>query len=236
MCVVAYLRAEDVERVELAFFIGKCSIAPMKQQTFPKLELQATLYSVTLRQLITEDHDIKTQTVTHWTDSMTVLQCIHFDHDIQQILVANRVGEILDESSEDQWRHIKRTMNPEDIGTRGVTVSQLFENEWLIRPAWLKLNPTNWPEQAQIVDEDDIVLTTNPTQSVLDWSRLNKFKKVINVVVYCLRFRSKQRGVVTTLGRHRSELVIMKTTQRERKIWYGRSTNQVDDMRKKWLV
>ena len=77
MCIVAYLRAENVDGVELSLVIGKCRIAPVKQQTIPKLELQAALYSVGLRQLITEDYDVKIQTVTHWTDSMTFLQWLH---------------------------------------------------------------------------------------------------------------------------------------------------------------
>ena len=38
---------------------------------------------------------------------------------------------------------------------------------------------------------------------------------MINVVVYCLRFRSKHRGVFTALERQRAELVMMKMTQRE---------------------
>ena len=46
MCMVAYLRAVDVGGVELSFVIGICRISPMKQQTIPKLELQAALYSV----------------------------------------------------------------------------------------------------------------------------------------------------------------------------------------------
>ena len=187
----------------------------MKQQTIPKLELQAALYSVRLRQLITEDHDIKIQTVTHWTDSMTVLQWLHSVHTKQNFSVANRVGEIMEESTLDEWRHKKCTMNPEDIGNRVVTVSQLLENEWLKGPPWLKQNPTNGPEQAKLVDEDDIVLTTNPTLSVIDWSRLSKFKRRINVIAYCLRFKSKQRGVVTALERQRVALVVMKMTQRE---------------------
>ena len=74
MCILAYLRADDEDGVEFSIFFEKCRIAPMQNQTIPKLELQAALYSVRLRQLITEDHDIKIQTVTHWTDSMTVLQ------------------------------------------------------------------------------------------------------------------------------------------------------------------
>ena len=47
--------------------------SPVKQQTIPKMELQAALYSVRLRHLITKDHDIHIQSVTQCTDSMTVL-------------------------------------------------------------------------------------------------------------------------------------------------------------------
>ena len=103
MCIVAYLRAEDEDGGELSFVIGKFSIAPLKQQTIPKLELQAALYSVRLRQLITEDHDIQIQTVTHWTDSMTVLQWFLSAHKKQQVFLAKRVGEIPDQSTVDEW-------------------------------------------------------------------------------------------------------------------------------------
>ena len=119
---------------------------------------------------------------------MTVLQWLHFAHKTQQIFVASKVEEILDESTVDEWGHMKGTMNPADISTRGVTVSQVLGSEWLNGPAWLKLNPINWPEQAKLVDEDDIVLTTNPTKSVIDWSRFSKFRRMFNVIVFCLRF------------------------------------------------
>ena len=80
MCIVAYVQAADEDGVELSFVIGKRRTAPMKEQTIPKLELQAALYSVRLRQMITEDHDIYIHTVTHWTDSMTVLHWLHSAH------------------------------------------------------------------------------------------------------------------------------------------------------------
>ena len=129
ICIVAYLRAEIEDVVDLSFVIGKCRIATMKQQKIPKLELQATLNSVRLRQLITEDHVIKIQTVTHWRDSMTLLQWLHSSHRRQQVFVANIVGEVLDQSTIDEWRHLKATITPADIGRRGVTVSQLLGNE-----------------------------------------------------------------------------------------------------------
>ena len=130
------------------------------------------------------------------------------------MFVAKRVGELLDQSTVDEWRHVRGTMIPADIGTRGITVSQLLESEWLNGPAWLKQNPGSWPVQVKLVDDDDIVLMTNPTESVIDWSRFSKYKRMTNVVVYCLRFRSKQRGIVTALKRQKSELLILQMTQR----------------------
>ena len=168
MCTLPYVRAAGEDGVELAFVIGKCRVAPMKQQTIPKLELQAALYSVRLRQLITEDHDIQIHTVTHWTDSVTFLQWLHSAHKKQQVFMANRFGEILDQSTVDEWRHVKATMSPADIGTRGVTVSQLLGSEWLNGPAWLKHNSASWAEQLKLVNGDDFVVMTNPTENVID--------------------------------------------------------------------
>ena len=71
------------------------------------------------------------------------------------------------------------------------------------------------PEQVKPVDDDDSVLVTNSTENVIDWSRLNKYERMINVVVYCFRFRSKQRGIVTALKRQKSALLILQMTQRE---------------------
>ena len=146
---------------------------------------------------------------------MPVLQRLHSAHKRQHLFEANTFGEILDQSTVDEWRRVKGTMNPADIGARCVTVSQLLESESLNGPAWLQQNSSHWPEQVKQVDEDDHVLTTNPTQSVIDWSRFSKFKGMINVVAYCLRFRSQQRGIVAELERKKVEVVIMKTTQRE---------------------
>ena len=121
---------------------------------------------------------------------------------------------MLDQSTVDERRHVKGSMNPADIGARGVTVSQLLEIEMLKESAWLKQN-LGWPEQVKLVDDHDIVLMTNPTENVIHWSRFSKYKRMINVVVYCLRFRSKQRGMVTAVERQKSEMLILRMTQRK---------------------
>ena len=184
MCVVSYIRALTENGVEVSFVVGKCRIAPMKQQTIPKLELQAALYSVRMRQLITEGHDILVDSVFHWTDSRTVLQWLKSAHKKQQVFVANRVGEILDHSTVDEWRHVRGALNPADIGTRGMTVSQLLESEWLTGPAWL-LDPTEtWLDESSAVEEEEEqeealeLSCLSQAQSGFDWTRMSKFSKL----------------------------------------------------------
>ena len=58
MCIVGNLPDKDDDGVELLFVIGKCKIAPMKRQMIHKLEFKTALYSVKMRQLITEYQDI----------------------------------------------------------------------------------------------------------------------------------------------------------------------------------
>ena len=77
MCIVAYFRAETDAGNEVSFVLGKCRIAPTKQLSVARLELQAAVFSVRLRKLIVEEHDLLIDSVTHWTDSITILQWLH---------------------------------------------------------------------------------------------------------------------------------------------------------------
>ena len=150
VCIATYLRAEEDDGVELSIVIGKCRIAAKKQQTIPKLELQAAVYSVRWRQLITKNNEIKIQPVTHWTNSMTVLQWLHFANKKQQVFVTNRVGKILHQTFVDKWWLVKGTVNPTDIGARRVSVSQLLGTRgWIGRPGWSRIHAVGQRKQNQ---------------------------------------------------------------------------------------
>ena len=145
ICIVAYFRAETHNGVEVSFVIGNCRIPPMKQQTIPKLELQAVLYSVRLRQLIVEEHDIRIASVTHWTDSMTVLQWLHAAHKKQQVFVANRVGEIMDQSTvetREKYRKSSRYWNKRSHGV-AVTGERVAKRAGLVENHSKKLARTS---------------------------------------------------------------------------------------------
>ena len=58
MCAVAYLRSEPKEySADLAFVIGKCRVAPMRHLSIPRLELQAAVMVVKLKEQIVKEHE-----------------------------------------------------------------------------------------------------------------------------------------------------------------------------------
>ena len=100
MCMVAYLRKQDIG--EATFVIGKCRVAPIRNMTVAKLEMQLAVFGVRLRKLILEVHDIEVDRIVYWTHSTTVLQWLHAINNKQPFFVANRVAEILENSTIDQ--------------------------------------------------------------------------------------------------------------------------------------
>ena len=125
--------------------------------------------------------------------------------------------EILDSSSLDEWRHVKGTMNHADFGTRGMTVSQLIESEWLTGPAWLRDSKDSCDEQIifEEVSELETTCLSHVQPSIVDWSRISSYRKMINVIVYCLRFWSTQKGPISVEEMDRAKLLLLRAAQRE---------------------
>ena len=92
----------------------------MKVMTVPKLELQAVLLAARLKREICRASTVTVDKVFMWTDSTMVLQWINsiIKH---PVFFANRVSEILENTSVDQWNHVANCDNPADAGTRGMS-------------------------------------------------------------------------------------------------------------------
>ena len=83
LCVVAYLRFEKDDNVNVSFVMGNTRVAPIKATTNPELELQAS--GINWSSL--EEHEITIGRVYRWSDSTTVIQRLNASDIKQQIFV-----------------------------------------------------------------------------------------------------------------------------------------------------
>ena len=119
---VGFLRAQVIctsgEIIkELKFVLGKDCVAPMKVMTVSKLELQAALLAARLKREMCRALTVTVDKVFMWTDSTIILKWVNSTNK-HPIFIANRVSEILENTSVDQWNHIATCDNPADAGTR----------------------------------------------------------------------------------------------------------------------
>ena len=121
----------------LAFVLGKARVAPMKVMTFPKLQLQAALLAEGLKQDICRALTLHVNKVYMWTDSTSVLQWLNSTSK-QPIFVANRVSEILEHTSVDEWNHVASSDNPADAGTCDKSAEVLQSSSWVRGPDFLR--------------------------------------------------------------------------------------------------
>ncbi len=153
---VVYLRMVDsLNHIHTSFVTSKTKVAPVKRLTIPRLELcRAHLLSQLLRHVQQVFH-LPVASVFAWTDSMVVLGWLSGNPRRLKTYVGNRVARTIESIPPDRWNHVSGMDNPADCATRGIFPSELLNHElWWEGPAWLKLPPSDWPEQASIPHTD----------------------------------------------------------------------------------
>ena len=210
---VAFLRARvdsnEGTETQLAYVFGKARVAPMKVLTIPKLELQAALLAARLKDEIQQALTVPVERTFMWTDSTTVLQWLH-SIDKKPVFVANRVAEILELTTVDEWNHVPTADNPADAGTRGLPANSLLDSPWLKGPKFLMTS--DWPFQPteeilkiKLKNSDPHEVNTKPvyqeatanTASVssnvltLEWQKYSSYEKLLRIVAYILRILPK---------------------------------------------
>ena len=142
-----------------------------------------------------------------WTDSTTVIQWLHSEAK-QPVFIANRVSEILELTTIDQWSHVGTTDNPADDVTRGLPIESLNDSAWVKGPAFLKID--QWPFRAPDVREllarkrtpTQHAVSSDETESVLvdsfltiklskgpimNFQLFSNYRKIVRVLAYVLR-------------------------------------------------
>ncbi|XP_050435204.1 uncharacterized protein LOC126842319 [Adelges cooleyi] len=137
---------------------SKTRVAPLKGVTIPRLELNGAVLLVQLAYKVAESWKIDVQSFKLWTDSMIVLGWLNSDSSRLKAYVANRVVQILEVSTAEQWRHVRTDENPADVVSRGLRPQELVDNNiWWTGPSWLSEDESGWPRIANVrMAEDDV--------------------------------------------------------------------------------
>lgn len=143
-----YSRHESVDgRVTVRLIASKTRLAPLKAVSIPRLELMGAVIGLRLSRQACSVMSVQS-TVTFWVDSMNVICWIQGQSRDYKPFVANRVGELHEYSSPNQWRHVSTKENPADRATRGTSVSELASDElWWSGPQFLQNTEDKWPKR-----------------------------------------------------------------------------------------
>ena len=97
----------------------KARVAPVKAITVPRLELKAAVLSIRASKFLQKElrYEMEIEEM-FWTDSEVVLGYISNDARRFHVFVANRVQQIRDHCTTEQWRHVKTTDHPADCAAR----------------------------------------------------------------------------------------------------------------------
>ena len=155
----SYLRlVNENQRVHCAFVMGKSRVAPLKPVTIPRLELTAAVCSIRISQQLQRELECTIDQEYFWTDSKVVLGYIANESRRFHVFVANRVQEIQENTSVDQWKYVQSKQNPADEASRGLKTQELLNSRWITGPEFLWENENyfiNNGSQVHEVQEND---------------------------------------------------------------------------------
>ena len=142
----SYLRLVDKDnQVHCSLVMGKARVTHLKPVTIPRLELTAAQLSVKVSDMLKRELRYELTDEIFWTDSKVVLAYISNNARRFHTYVANRVQQIPDLTTPEQWRYVESKSNPADDASRGLSPTNLVKSSrWLTGPQFLWENCDNW--------------------------------------------------------------------------------------------
>jgi hypothetical protein len=231
-CAVAYFRFLYQDgSIQCRFVMGKTRVAPLRQLSIPKLELQAAVMCVRLLETVKREHTYDFESCHLWSDSSTVLQWIRSASRRHPTFIANRISEIQDSTDPLQWRHVPGRLNVADEGSRGLHAAELHpECRWLNGPAFLSQREEFWPTEAKTNNDTPDVVDPEWTGAAhqaphvsLDPAHFSSLNKLIRTTSWILRFirncrkpqQERQLGLITVAEHNEARDMWIKRAQIE---------------------
>lgn len=175
-----------------------------------------------------EGHTIPVRKRFLWSDSTTVLSWIHSDHRRYRPFVAARVGQILTETNETEWRWVPSKLNVADEATkwsRGPSFDA--DCRWFVGPEFLYTPENEWPQSNRSVAPtmEDIrpcfVHREVLPESVIEFGRFSKWNRLLRAVAYMLHAVSiwKRKNNSSLLSESAGPLLQENLLEAETLIW-----------------
>ncbi|CAC5425514.1 unnamed protein product [Mytilus coruscus] len=116
---IAYICNESYSAVVMA----KNRVAPLKKLTHQQLEFMTALIGARLASHTRTT--LSSNKVVFWSDSQIVLHWLNTSRQLKRF-VQNRINEIRNVTTQDEWRYCPNKENPADLLTRGLTAEKFF--------------------------------------------------------------------------------------------------------------
>lgn len=166
---VVYLRARTPSGYQVVLVASKTLVAPLKQQTIPRLELLSALLLARLMSSVTQalQSEINFSNFHCFTDSTVALHWIVGVGKSWKPFVHNRVTEIRSLFPPSCWSHCLGRVNPADPASRGLTPQELASSQlWPCGPVWLQNEFDRVPD-SQMPDECLVEVKANVAHGLL---------------------------------------------------------------------
>ena len=188
----------DTTPARFVFVLGKSSVAPIKQRSVPKLDLEASVLGVRLLRTVLNASEDNFRQVLFWTDSCVVLDWSQ-NQKKPKTFVAHRVNETAQHTKPNQWNYVPTESNPADYGTRGLKPSDI-SSKWTKGPDFLLKPVKNWPSRMS-ANFDRSICTANVVVSqtgLVDISRFSPWNRLLKTTAIVRFFIRRLRDPSST--------------------------------------
>ena len=180
----------------LRFVAAKSRVAPLKELSIPRLELQAAVIASRLGNTIQEESRFTFEKVRYFSDSRVALAWIQGESRSYKPFVSCRVGEIQCNSKPSDWSHCPTLLNVADDLTKGISVDEM-KGRWFNGPDFLQLRDELWPVEDDKPDLKEVnkekrkivvACAAAVTEPVVNRQDFSTWRRLLRVTAYVIRF------------------------------------------------